>query len=259
MPAAPELTLDRDRILRETFVARVEHSARLSSTNDRAKLAAADGGGPLPMLFIADEQTAGRGRGKNRWWSGSGGLTFSLLIDLIDLRIDRSRSPLMGLAAGAALVGTVGPELAPHRVGLHWPNDIYVAGRKLAGILVEIPTVRHCVIGVGLNTNNSLDEAPSPLRTTAASMGELTGGQHDHTMLLVGFLRRLRTLLWQLAAAPQSIGELADSLCLQHGRQLTLEIAGRTISGRCAGIASDGALLLETAEGRRAFYAGVLR
>jgi len=211
------------------------------------------------MLIVADEQTAGRGRGSNRWWSGPGSLSFSLLVDLIELRIDRSRSPLMGLAAGAAVLGTVAPELTPHPTGLHWPNDIFVAGRKLGGILVEIPTVRHCVIGVGLNTNNTLDNAPAPLRTTATTMFELTGARHDHTTLLIGMLRRMNTLLRQLATAPESIGVLADSLCLQHGRELTLELSGRSTTGRCAGIAPDGAILLDTPEGRRAFYAGVLR
>ncbi len=110
--------LNTDLLIRRTFVARVEHHATLSSTNDRARACAAEGLGPLPLLIVADEQTAGRGRGENRWWTGRGSLACSLLVDHDALEIDRHRSsPLVALATAVAIVETVAPLLADQTVG----------------------------------------------------------------------------------------------------------------------------------------------
>ena len=73
--------MDINRILRETFVVEVEQHAELASTNDRAAQRAKQGAKKLPLLVISDRQTAGRGRGGNRWWTGAGSLAFSLLFD----------------------------------------------------------------------------------------------------------------------------------------------------------------------------------
>ena len=73
--------MDINRILRETFVVEVEHHDELGSTNDRAMQRAKQGASRLPLLVIADRQTAGRGRGGNRWWTGPGSLAFSLLLE----------------------------------------------------------------------------------------------------------------------------------------------------------------------------------
>ena len=88
------------------------------------------GRGELPLLVVADRQTAGRGRGANRWWTGPGALAFSLLVDGRTVGADRSRSPLVALAAAVAVVDTVAPLLPAHQVGIHWPNDVLVAERK---------------------------------------------------------------------------------------------------------------------------------
>jgi hypothetical protein len=132
----PEPPINVDRLLQETFVARVECHQTLGSTNDRARQCAAEGG-PLPLLVLAENQTSGRGRGSNRWWTGPGSLAFSLLLDAADLRIERSRSPLVALAAAVAVAETVAHRLPDRQVGIHWPNDVFADNRKLAGILVE--------------------------------------------------------------------------------------------------------------------------
>jgi len=248
--------IDTHRLLRETFVARVEHHAAIGSTNDRAKQCAAEGAGPLPLLVVADVQTAGRGRGANRWWTGRGSLACSLLVDVGSLSVDRSRWTLVGILAGVAIVETVAPLLPSHLVGLRWPNDVYAAGRKLAGILVEVVSDRLHVIGIGLNTNNALAEAPAELRDTATTLVELTGIQHDQTTILATLLHRVEDGLRELAAAPERVGARADAMCLQRGKMLTVQSGQRSVTGRCAGIAADGALLLDTPDGRQKLYSG---
>ena len=254
------LRLDLDRVLRETFVARAEYHPTLASTNDRASRCAAEGAGELPLLVVADRQTAGRGRGSNRWWTGRGSLAMSLLLDPGRSTFEqRSQSPLVALATAVAIVETVRPLVPAQTVGIDWPNDVLAAGGKLAGILVEVlPDGRH-VVGIGINTNNSLAEAPPELIGTATTLLELTGRRHDQTTFLVALLRHLERAFGQLALEPGRIGTRADELCLQHGKTLALRLGERSIGGRCAGIAPDGALLLDTPEGRQAFYSGILQ
>ena len=251
-------SFDPSRLLHAGLCAHAEHHAALGSTNDRARALAADSSTRLPALVVADAQTGGRGRGDNRWWTGAGSLAFSLLFDPAALGIARQESPRASLSAAVAIVRSVAPLLDGHELGLHWPNDVFAAGRKLAGILVEaLPDGRH-VLGIGLNTNNTLAAAPTELRSVAVTLRDLTGRDIDHHELLAVLLSELWTALGELSADPATAGAQYDALCLQRGTTLTLRAADRLTTGRCAGIAPDGALLLDTASGRQRFYGGVL-
>ncbi len=252
--------IDAKRISAETFVAVVEHHATLGSTNDRALQAAAEGEGPLPMLFLADRQTAGRGRGRNRWWTGPGALAMSLLLDSGKLAGESGTpNPLVSLAVAVALTETVAPCLGEHPIAIRWPNDVLVDGAKLAGILIEATAGGKLIIGIGLNTNNTMSDAPAELLQPATTLRDLTGREHDHTDLLVRLLSCLESSLDQTASRPEDIAARADSLCFQRDKRLTLKQGTRTTSGHCLGISPDGALLIETPTGRQKFYSGVVQ
>jgi BirA family biotin operon repressor/biotin-[acetyl-CoA-carboxylase] ligase len=212
----------------------------------------------LPLLIVADQQTAGRGRLGNAWWTGSGSLAFSLLFDPAAFDCPRRPAPRLALAVGAAIVDAAAPRTPGHCVGLHWPNDVYVGEEKLAGVLVEVlPDGRH-ILGIGLNSNNSTADAPPELCRQIATLRDLTGHIHDPTQLLFDLLECLAVRLRQLGADDPALGESFDALCLQHDRMLTLYLGDRAVTGRCVGIARDGGLILDTPEGRQQFYAGTL-
>ena len=252
--------LDIDRILEETFVARAEYHRTLTSTNDRAIECAGQGPGEAPLLIVAERQTAGRGRGTSRWWTGAGSLAFTLLLDAGRFEAGQpGQSPLVALASAVAVVDTLAPLLPASSIGIRWPNDVLVSGGKVAGILVEVLSAGRQAVGIGINTNNSLADAPAEMKRTATTLLELTGRQHDQTTLLVNVLRHLESVFGELGAEPDRIGARADQLCLQHDEMLALQLGNRTITGRCAGIAPDGALLLDTSEGRQSHYCGMLR
>jgi BirA family biotin operon repressor/biotin-[acetyl-CoA-carboxylase] ligase len=258
---SPEI--DVHRLLTGAPIARVEHYASLTSTNDRARAAAGEAGVSLPLLVIANEQSSGRGRGSNRWWTGAGSLAASLLFEPAAYRLDALRCRVLALVAAVAVVDTVAPLLHGRAVGLHWPNDVYVAGKKLCGVLVEALADQRYVVGIGLNLNNTCREAPEEVRDRATSVLELTGSFHDKTEVLLQLLRHWDECLQRLAAHQEQIGDRFNALCLQHGEHLTLYQShepdnARSVSGVCAGIAPDGSLLLDTAAGRRAFFAGTL-
>jgi BirA family transcriptional regulator, biotin operon repressor / biotin---[acetyl-CoA-carboxylase] ligase len=252
------MTLQIGRILRETFVATAEYVPSVGSTNDRAAEMAAGNHGDMPLLVAADRQTAGRGRGSNRWWTGPGALAFSLLVDGRMVGADDGPTPLVALAAAVAVVDAVAPLLPERRVGIHWPNDVVVDGGKLAGILIEVLLDRRHVVGIGLNTNNSVSDAPPELRSTAVTMRDLANQTFDQTDVLVRLLNRLEHEFRQLLVDPPSVAARAHPLCLQKGRMLTLQWGERTVAGRCQGIAADGAILLETSAGVESFYSGIL-
>ncbi len=138
------------------FAAHVHHYFSIGSTNVAAMKAAADGE-PEGAVFVAEEQTAGRGRGGHSWESEqSMGIYCSVVLRPEIAPVDALFLSLMaGIAAGEAIEQTTG--LHPD---LRWPNDILLNGRKVCGILTEMnaePTqVRYVVIGIGINVNHAV-------------------------------------------------------------------------------------------------------
>jgi BirA family biotin operon repressor/biotin-[acetyl-CoA-carboxylase] ligase len=251
--------IDVQRLLETGVVARVEYFDTLGSTQDHALELARSADVALPVLVIAEEQTAGRGRGQNRWWTGRGSLAMTVVFDPADWSASAEVLPARSLAVAVAIVETIRPHLAGQRLGLHWPNDVYVAGKKIAGVLVDVLGGGRHIVGIGLNVNNSLADAPEEVRGRATSLCELVGKTLDRGALVADLLGSLRAAMRELAAAPVDFGRRFNEHCLQIGRELTVDVAGRQITGRCAGIAPDGALLLEVSGEIRRFYSGVLR
>ncbi len=252
------------KILEKTFVADVEHHATIGSTNQRAIECAALDRVELPLLILADCQTAGRGRGSNRWWTGPGSLAFSLLIgpELAGLPSRPAsgcrRSTLVSLAAGVAVVEAVVPLLSGHEIGIHWPNDVMLDGRKLAGILIEVLSDGKFVIGIGMNMNNTAVDAPEEVRPRVVTLRDVTGREHDSTELLMAILCQLQRQLVELALSPESVAGRTHELCLQRGKRLQIIQGEKQIEGRCLGIAADGALLLEIDGRPQAVYSGTV-
>ena len=238
----------------------VEWHPELGSTQDRARELVEASTQPLPFLIGADLQRGGRGRGKHRWWTGQGALAMSLVLDPTEfaLQPEAPLPPQLALAVGVAVCHAVRAFISNESVGLHWPNDVYVGQRKLAGILTEALTPRRVIIGIGLNSNNTLDEAPAELRATAVTLRDLLGAPVDAEALLVSLLNELHAALRLLYEQPTELGREFAALAMQRGQMLLLRQGDQHHAGRCLGIAADGGLQLETESGLRVFYSGTL-
>ncbi len=250
---------DLDRVRAETFVDEIEFRAELPSTNDLALELARNEDARLPLLVLAERQTCGRGRGANRWWSADGALTFSLVLDAKSLTQSPERLPQISLTTALAVCEGL-QQLEPTLgAGLKWPNDVYVQGRKICGILIEVPSrpKGRLVIGVGVNVNNSLADAPEDLRDTATSLRDVTGTNSDLSEVLIAILRAFSGHLEQLAGG-LSLSEEWEKRSILTGCAVRLAAGREEIRGVCLGIEEDGALLLETDQGVQRFFTGVI-
>jgi BirA family transcriptional regulator, biotin operon repressor / biotin---[acetyl-CoA-carboxylase] ligase len=221
-------------------------------------LARARAGAPSGSVIACELQSAGRGRRGNNWQSGLGGsLTFSLL-----WRFAQGAAGLTGLslAAGVAVVRALA-SAGVAEVQLKWPNDLLHAGRKLGGILIELhgdaPGPTAAVIGIGLNVRlpASLRDAIAQPVTDVASISEQVPPRNR---LLAAALIELARVLEGFAG--HGFAPLRQEWMARHahqGKPVTLTSGdGKTLAGRAAGVAEDGALLVETARGLERFVSG---
>ncbi len=142
------------------------HYMVCDSTNERARRLAATGF-PSGTIVTADAQRAGRGR-KGRSWEAKAGkaVLYSAL-----LRPLASNHRLLPLAVPIA-VAEAAESVAKVKCEVKWPNDVWIDGRKVAGVLIEArPEDGWAVIGVGINVATAQSEFPSALQATATSLG----------------------------------------------------------------------------------------
>ena len=222
-------------------------------------LARAAAGAPHGAVIAAEWQTAGRGRRGREWHSPlAGALTFSLL-----WRFEQSAAFLAGLslAVGVALIRAL-TALGVDNPCVKWPNDVLWRKRKLAGILVEMhgdtlgPS--SVVIGVGLNWRLS----PAVLERIDAAVADLASAcperLPDRNVTLATVLRELVQVLDAFGHAGFApLREEWESHHAHQQRPVRLMLTGGGIvDGIAAGVADDGALLLDSTAGRQRFYAG---
>jgi BirA family biotin operon repressor/biotin-[acetyl-CoA-carboxylase] ligase len=208
---------------------------------------------------MADMQSAGRGRMTRTWYSPPGvNLYFSLLLrPQVELAAVSSLPLVVGLAVAEALVACA-PALLPK---IKWPNDILIGDKKIAGILCELQTKGdkpdYVVVGVGININLTESQLPDDLKDRATSILIESGEQHAREQVLTAFLNRMEPLYDNWCAfgfKPLLPGISALDALL--GRAIRIELAGIPLEGVASGILADGALLLQTKNGRVPAYSG---
>ncbi len=201
-------TFDTARVndaLRGTiFDGQLHHFSSIDSTNTRA-LADAQAGAAAGQVYLADEQTAGRGRAGHAWHSEPDrGLYLSVLFRPV-LRADAALqiSLAAALAAQTAVMSS-----CQFAIDIRWPNDLVtlpapVPARKLGGILTETAsgadgTLRHAVVGIGINLNQ--ESFPPELAKLAGSIRTESGKRVSREGVLIDLLLALETELSALEA-----------------------------------------------------------
>jgi BirA family biotin operon repressor/biotin-[acetyl-CoA-carboxylase] ligase len=240
-----------------SFFAPVEVAASLPSTMVRAaELAAA--GAPEGATVVADAQSAGRGRLGRAWLAPAG--SSLLLTVVLRPRLVPEQAWLTVAAAGVALVDATAALLVraaaePPAVGLKWPNDLLVGGRKAAGMLAEARSQGHrldwVLLGVGVNVGQLAGDFPAELAARATSLRLAAGGEVDRVALLGAWGERFAGGYRALAAGEvdrtlAAYLERLDTL----GRPVSAELlGGEAVEGVAVGVGAGGALTVRTAAG----------
>jgi BirA family biotin operon repressor/biotin-[acetyl-CoA-carboxylase] ligase len=263
-PIADAFQLDAlDRELAGTpFAGRVRYFASIDSTNTLA-MREAEEGQESGTVYLADEQTGGRGRGAHSWHSAPGsGLYVSILLRP---RLAPADILWVSLAAGLAVQQAI-REVTSLAVDLRWPNDLLLSGRKLGGILTElnaeVTRVRHAVIGVGLNVHQP---AFSPeLASLATSLTIETGQEWSRQDLLVAVLRNVDREISRLTTENLDIvtADIRERLTAGSswikGKQVVVTESD-TFAGITDGLDSRGFLRVRTGDGVRTVLSGGVR
>ena len=200
-------------------------------------------------VFVAEFQSAGRGRLDHTWLSAKGeNLTFSVVLAVAGR--PPSEIATLPLVVGLAVVKALA-SLAP--LSLKWPNDVLCEGRKLAGVLCEHHG-DNVIAGIGLNVNQT--EFPPEIAWRATSLAVLCGRCFDRETVLLDVLKSLDKLhtRWLAGGFASLHGELAAVDCLK-GRTISVRQVdddAAPVNGLCGGISDDGSLIV----GGRRIYAG---
>lgn len=250
---------DLERLLEETFVREIEFRRECVSTNDLAL--SPDAKRKSPTLVLTDSQTGGRGRGSNQWWARDGALTFSLRLEPTDFSVVHAQWPLVSLTTAIAVADTLAEFAAEQTVGLKWPNDVFLNGRKVCGILVEPPagSTTELVIGVGINVANSLSDAPQDVQKIATSILDETNTEFSPSDVLLSFLQHFEKLIRDLGNSTLNLQERWQRQCTLTGQPVSLEAGDRKVTGLCHGISESGAINVETDGVTRPWFGGIVR
>ncbi len=245
------------------FAGRIKLFPAIPSTNTHA-MAEGDEGAPHGSVYVADEQTGGRGRGAHAWVSPPGtGLYVSVLLRPLMAPGD---ALWISLAAGLAVRSAV-DEITTLKADLRWPNDLMLGKKKFCGILTEMHAeatrVRHVVVGIGINVLQAA--FPDGLDAVATSLQIETGLQWPRQELLIALLRAL----------DREMNTLGDPLRMENAKQSILErvekasswVRGKRVqveegegyAGVTDGLNAQGFLRVRTKDGMRTVLSGGVR
>jgi BirA family biotin operon repressor/biotin-[acetyl-CoA-carboxylase] ligase len=243
------------------FDDQIHHYYKIGSTNTVA-MEAASAGAPEGSVFLAERQTAGKGRGAHNWHSAeSAGIYCSVVLRPA---LPPSEALILSLAAGLAVqasIRAIGPRVT---VDLKWPNDLLVNGKKVAGILTEMNSeatrVRYIVVGIGINVNQAA--FPPELQRIATSLRLETGREWSRVELCAALLKSLnreyRNLLKEPGAHESILRRFQEQSSSVRGCQVQVEENGG-FEGITEGLDQRGFLQVRMAHGLRSVLSGTVR
>ena len=205
-------------------------------------------------VFVAACQHSGRGQGAAQWESADGlNLTFSIV--LYPARIEIFRQFSISQAVSLGIADFISTEV--EGVSIKWPNDIYVADKKIAGILIETAIsggkFTRAVVGIGLNVNQEIfvSDAPNPV-----SLKNLTGKNYDLTELLYDLCAKIDKRYQSLISFGQdSLHKEYENLLYKKNAWAGYEAEQIVFEGKITGVERDGKLLIQTRDNEiRGFY-----
>ena len=235
----------------------IKYFEEITSTNQYAKRIGEEGA-PEGTLVVADEQTQGKGR-SGRVWSTPHGTAIAMTL-LIRPKLPPASISMVTLVMGLA-VARACRELYHLPVGIKWPNDVVIHGKKLCGILTELSaemmSVNYVVIGTGINVN--VKEFPEEIQKTATSIALELGHETGRAELIASCMEYFEVYYEKFIQAGDlsPLMEEYNELLLNRDQKVRVLEPGREYTGTALGINQNGELLVVREDGSRtAVYAG---
>ncbi|CAM3945538.1 biotin--[acetyl-CoA-carboxylase] ligase [Cohnella lubricantis] len=240
----------QSKLATKVFGRRAHLNDAVPSTQDVLR-ELAEQGAPEGTLVIAEQQTKGRGRMGRNWVSPAGkGIWMSLLLRP---NIPLHQTPQLTLLAAVALSRAIA-RIVPLEIGIKWPNDLLVDGRKISGILLESAAederIRYVVAGMGISVNLEEEDFPPEVLEKAISLRMAAGRPIDRTDIITAVLEEFERLYELYAArgfAP--IRALWEAHAVTLGREAILHTPQGEIVGVPEALDELGGLRVKLADG----------
>ncbi|MBX9690399.1 MAG: biotin--[acetyl-CoA-carboxylase] ligase [Candidatus Obscuribacterales bacterium] len=239
----------------------------LASTSDRA-IELAHAGAPEGVVVLARQQSGGRGRQGRIWVSPpDAGIFLSVILRPT---IDATLLPLFSFACGVAAAQAI-EKVGGIKIGLKWVNDLVFEGKKLGGILAEIPGSQKVpaasggwvmapavILGIGINLSLKEAELPEELKAKVESLDHLLASEIDANALVAELLNSLEEQYNHLRhGAPELVLGEWRSYCLTLGKLIKARVGNEELEGQALDIDESGALILGLDSGeKRILHAG---
>jgi BirA family transcriptional regulator, biotin operon repressor / biotin---[acetyl-CoA-carboxylase] ligase len=230
------------------FAAEVHYHAECGSTNDLLR-DLAEQGAAEGTLVITDEQIQGRGRMGREWIAPTG--TSLLMSILFRPNLPPIAAHRLVMVAGLAAASACELETGIH-ITVKWPNDLQIAGKKLAGILpesaIEGEALKWVIVGIGINVNQQFADN-DPLAQHATSLAMAAGEYVNRVQLLANIMANINQQYEQLH--DDALSDAWRERCSTLGKRIHLAIPDGSLIGIAENIDENGALWLRTDDGQR--------
>ena len=230
----------------------IHHFHTLDSTNSKAYQLALDGAEEGEVV-VAESQEKGRGRLGRQWFSPP--FLNLYLSAILRPKIPPHQASLITLMAAVASADAI-EKFSGLPPLIKWPNDFLFRDRKVAGLLNEIHSetdrIHFVILGIGVNLNVDEEMFPKEIRNVAVSLKEEMGQTVSRKAFLASLLQELEKWYSILSEGGGTVilKSWRDRAHLK-GRQVKVTSFGETIAGLAIDVDSDGALILETEDGKR--------
>jgi BirA family biotin operon repressor/biotin-[acetyl-CoA-carboxylase] ligase len=201
-------------------------------------------------VVIAGSQTAGRGRMGRKWISPEGGIWLSIILKPW---IQPSHAARITFLAGVSVAKTIRSLGLDARI--KWPNDVLINGKKVCGILTEIKAefdvIEYCVVGIGIDANVDTESFPEDIRESSTSLKRELGHDINRAEFVKRLLEELEALYLEFQKEGfSSLLEEWRNMSATIGEWVKITTQTRIVYGEAIGVDSEGALILETGEGK---------
>ncbi|WP_232696379.1 biotin--[acetyl-CoA-carboxylase] ligase [Brevibacillus daliensis] len=207
-------------------------------------------GAPEGTIIIANEQTGSKGRFGRVWHSPANtGIWMSMILRPV---IQIGRSPQMTLVTAVAMAKTI--QEYDIDVKIKWPNDVFVSGKKVCGILTELNAeadgINYLVIGIGINVNTQADDIPEEFKDIATSLRIAKGEPIRRATFIQSFCLHFEQMyLEYIQNGFGSIKEEWEALSMSLNRRVTVRTLQKVVEGEATGLNDEGVLLVRDDEG----------